>query len=811
MLAIFRKEITGFFNTLIGYIVIIFFLIINSLFMWVLPGEWNIFDGGYAGLDTLFILSPWIFMFLVPAVTMRMIAEEKRLGTMELIFSRPVSEREIVYGKYMASVTLALFALLPGVIYFISVWNLGATPGNLDIGGTTGAFIGLFFLAAVYASAGVFASSLTDNQVIAFIIAVTLCFILFIGFDSFAYLPGLKNVDEVVIRLGINEHYRSISRGVIDLKDLAYFIAAITIFNELTVFKLQSRKWRTSRPEIRSIVRLVLVCSGIIIIASASAIIKLRADLTEDNRFTLSSPTKKILSEIKNDIYIQVYLDGEIPIPLKRLKRSVNEMLDEFRVSSGSKIDYEFINPSEGKDEQQRSTQYQALINKGLAPINLQAADAEGGSTRKIIFPGMIVNYNGIEVPVNFLNNSTASYEENILRSTEGLEYEMIQTIATLSSDTIHKIAFLEGHGEIPEIETADITWNLAKFFTVDRGVIGGKSGVLDNYAAVVIAGPEKEFNEADKLVLDQYIMNGGKVMWLFEEVSVNADSLTFGTTAGLYRPLNLEDQIFRYGARVNPAIVQDLDCVFIRLKVTGSGADPQLVPAPWVYYPKLHPSQNHSITRSLNKVKGEFVNYIDTVGFDGNISKTVLLSTSELSRTLSPPVLISLREAELIPNEKTYNKPRMPVAVLLEGIFPSAFKNRMVSSISDNPDLPVKSESVNTKMIVVADADIIRNEVRRSGLQEAPVPLGQDKYTGEIYGNRDFIINCLNYLVDDKGILDLRSRQLQLRLLNTVKVKTEKLKWQLINVAGPILMVVIAGLIYSYFRRKRYTGVKSA
>ncbi len=809
MYAIFRKEINGFFSSLTGYVVIIVFLLVNSMFMWVLPGEWNIFDSGYAGLDTLFILSPWIFMFLVPAVTMRMIAEEKRLGTIELIFSRPISEREIVYGKYLASVALVLIALLPGLIYYISVYQLGATPGNLDIGGTIGAFIGLFFLAAVYASAGILASSLTDNQVIAFIIAVTICFIMFIGFDSFAYLPGLKKVDEVVIRLGINEHYKSISRGVIDIRDIAYFLAVIAIFNELTVFKLQSHKWNLRKLEAKNWIRLIVSFSVILIVASAFSLLRLRADLTEDNRYTLSTPTKTILSGIKNDIYIQVYLDGEIPIPLKRLKRSVREMLDEFRITSGRRIDYEFINPSEGKDEKQRNSQYQNLANKGLTPINLQAGDAEGGSTRKIIFPGMIVNYNGIEVPVNFLkNNPSIPYEQNILHSVEGIEYEMIQTISTLSSDTVYKVAFLEGHGELPEIETADITWNLAKYFTVDRGTIGGKPGILDSYSAVVIAGPEEEFTEADKLVLDQYIMKGGKVVWLFEEVSVNSDSLAFGETVGLYRPLNLEDQLFRYGARVNPSIIQDLDCMVIRLKVSTGGTNSQLVPAPWVYYPKLHPSQNHPITRSINKVKGEFVNYIDTVGLDRNIKKTVLLSSSELAKTLNPPVMISLREAELIADEKTYNKPYLPVAVLLEGIFPSAFKNRMVSGIIADRNLVVKNESVNTKMIVIADADIIRNEVRRSGLQSAPVPLGQDKYTGEIFGNRDFLVNCLNYLVDDKGILELRSRELKMRLLNTAKVKSEKLKWQLINVGGPVILVILAGLIYGYMRKRKYGGV---
>jgi len=807
MFAIFRKEITGFFSSLTGYIVIIFFLLINSLFMWVLPGEWNIFDGGYAGLDTLFFLSPWIFMFLVPAVTMRMIAEEKRLGTIELIYSRPVTEREIVYGKYFASVALVLMALLPGVIYYYSVWQLGATPGNLDTGGTMGAFIGLFFLAAVYASAGVFASSLTDNQVIAFIIAVTICFLLFTGFDSFAYLPGLKKIDEVVIRLGINEHYKSISRGVIDLRDIVYFMAVIAVFNEFTVFKLQSHRWTSSKSELHNWLRLIYTISAVIIIASASILLRLRADFTEDNRYTLSVHTRKILSEIKNDIYIQVYLDGDIPIPLKRLKRSVTEMLDEFKVASGRKIDFEFINPSEGKDTKQRDAEYEVLAKKGLIPIDVRASDAEGGSTVKRIFPGMLVNYNGTEVPVNFLNNSTPSYEQNILRSVEGLEYELIQTIATLSSDTIYKVAFLEGHGEIPEIETADITYNLAKFFTVDRGVIGGKPGILDNYAAVVVAGPEQEFSEADKLVLDQYIMNGGKVLWLFEEVYVSSDSLATGETVGLYRPLNLEDQLFRYGARVNPAIIQDLDCMVIRLRVAGAGTNPQFVPAPWLYYPKLHPSQNHPITRNINKVKGEFVNYIDTVGLDGAIKKTVLLTSSELSRTLNPPVLISLREAELIPDEKDFKKPYLPVAVLLEGIFPSAFKGRPVNAITADKNLKVKTVSTNSRMIVIADGDIIRNEVNRVGLQENPVQLGLDKYTGEIFGNRDFLINCLNYLVDDKGILELRSRELKLRLLNTTKIKSEKGLWQALNVAGPVLLVLIAGLLYGYFRKRKYTS----
>jgi ABC-2 type transport system permease protein len=235
-------------------------------------------------------------------------------------------------------------------------------------------------------------------------------------------------------------------------------------------------------------------------------------------------------------------------------------------------------------------------------------------------------------------------------------------------------------------------------------------------------------------------------------------------------------------------------------------GTRQQVVPAPWVYYPLLKPSANHPITRSLNRVWGKFVNYIDTVGLDYAIRKKILLSTSDLSRTVTPPMLISLKEAEIPLAEKDFNKKNLPVAVLLEGTFPSAFKNRMVSNLTDDKNFRIRTESKETRMIVIADADIIRNDVKRSGMKETPLPLGQDKYTGELYGNKDFLVNCMNWLVDRNGIMELRSRELKLRLLNTHMIKTERLKWEMINIAGPILIVILAGLLYNYFRRRKYT-----
>jgi ABC-2 type transport system permease protein len=300
--------------------------------------------------------------------------------------------------------------------------------------------------------------------------------------------------------------------------------------------------------------------------------------------------------------------------------------------------------------------------------------------------------------------------------------------------------------------------------------------------------------------------MSGGKAIWLIDEVNVNSDSLVYGETAALYRPLNIEDQLFRYGARINPVVVQDLECVVIPLTVMSGGVRQQVVPAPWLYYPKLIPSSDHPITRNLNKVRGEFISCIDTVGLDKNIRKRILLSTSPYSRTLSPPFIISLKEAETAPDERVFNKSNLSVAVLLEGIFPSAFRNRITDNLTKGENFKVKTESAKTKMIVVADGDIIRNEVRRTGSTETQLTLGLDRYTGEMFGNRDFLINCLNYLVDYNGIMELRSRELKLRLLDNSVIKKERFKWQLINVAGPALIVIIAGLMYNWLRKRKYT-----
>jgi gliding-associated putative ABC transporter substrate-binding component GldG len=408
---------------------------------------------------------------------------------------------------------------------------------------------------------------------------------------------------------------------------------------------------------------------------------------------------------------------------------------------------------------------------------------------------------------MNFLkNNQSLPPEQNLLNSIEGLEYEIIQTISTITSDSIYKIAFIEGHDEIPEIETADITLSLSKFFTIDRGIIAGRPGILDKYSAIIIAGPEKPLDEKDKLVIDQYLMNGGKVLWLYEEVNVNEDSLVAGETMALYQPLNIEDQLFRYGVRVNPAVVQDLECMLRPFNVISGGSRQQVVPVPWLYYPLLLPSSVNPISRNINRVLGRYVNYIDTVGRDPDIRKSVLLTTSAKARTINPPVLITLRDARDTPDEKLFSKSYLPVAVMLSGRFRSAFSNRMVPGITDNKGFRMREIGEPSKMIVVADRDIIRNEVRRSGNNVTPLPLGQDRYTLQTFGNKDFLVNCLNSLVDDNGLMELRSREIKLRLLDKNAIRKNKALIIAVNIAVPILLVIVAGFIYAILRKRMYS-----
>lgn len=556
--------------------------------------------------------------------------------------------------------------------------------------------------------------------------------------------------------------------------------------------------------------QLLIALAVIFLVSYLSSIWFFRLDLTSDKRFTLSNTTRKILEDLPEEVYIQVYLDGDMPIGFKRLRLAAEEMLEEFRVYSKRKVRFEFINPSAETNTKERSRIYNELYKKGIKPTNVQAKDKEGGLSRKIIFPGAMVNYNKLEMPVNFLrNNPMLGSDQNLNQSVEGLEYEFINAIKTLRADTIYKIAFIEGQGELHEQEVESASKALSRYYTIDRGVMGGKLGILDRYAAVIIAKPTKRFTEADKLVLDQYLMKGGRIMWLIDPVQVDMDSLMYSSiTLAFNRDLNLNDQLFHYGVRINYDLIQDIQCAYIPINTALAGNSPQYTPVPWLFFPLLQ-GENHPVTRNLNLVRSEFASVLDTLSGPVGIKKSVLLRTSRYTKVAGVPTLINLEDVKNPPAEKEFNKPFQSVGVLLEGSFRSAFRNRILDDIAGGQSFQFVDHSKTTRMIVLSDGDIIRNDVSLEGSRVVAHPLGQDRFTQQTYGNLDFIVNAVNYLVDDSGLMELRSRELRIRLLDRKKISKNRLAWQLINTLLPVLLIILSGGLAWFVRKKKYSSVK--
>lgn len=554
--------------------------------------------------------------------------------------------------------------------------------------------------------------------------------------------------------------------------------------------------------------QLLLVVCIIILVGYLSNFVFFRLDLTAEKRYTLSNPTKEILKDLDDIVFVKVYLEGELPIGFRRLRNSVKEMLDEFRVYGGTRIQYQFINPSESEDSEARNSFYASLHDQGMVPTNVEVRDKKGGMSQQIIFPWAMITYRDYEMPVRLLkNNPGKTAEENLNNSLEALEFELISTLHNLIVEEYEKIAFVEGHGELDEFLVGDITKELLKYYEVFRGEIDpANPGALNELSLLIIAKPEKPYSEAAKAVLDQYIMQGGKVLWLIDQVAIDLDSLTHSSSAvALIKNLNLDDQLFRYGVRVNPSLVMDMQCAFIPVNTALEGQPARFTPAPWYYSPLLLPPADHMITRNLGMVKAEFASVIDTVGENPGIRKQVLLSSSRNSRFVNAPAFISLEMAKRPMNASFFPISYLPVAVLLEGEFESVYKNRPLP-FNLGAEFQFRERSVPTKMIVIGDGDIIRNDVSISrGVPEA-LPLGYDRYSRQTFANKEFIMNAINYLLDEKGLMELRNRQLTLRLLDREKLRSGKMKWQLINILLPVFLVSLFGFVFTWYRKYRFS-----
>lgn len=552
----------------------------------------------------------------------------------------------------------------------------------------------------------------------------------------------------------------------------------------------------------KSILYIVAIIVGLVILNAISSSVYERFDLTKDNRYTLSDVSTTLISDLDSPLVIDVFLEGDFPSEFRLLQTEVKQIIEEFQLET-NQIFINYINPIQ--DETTRQRNIEELTKSGLEPY-INTDNSTGQVTQDIIFPWAFASYKDQTIKIPLLKRSvTQGLQEQINNSVQSLEYAFADGFSKLVNAKAKKIAILKGNGQLEDIYITDFLqtirpyYNLAQF-TLDSVATNpqGTLNKLKTYDLIVSAKPSIAFSENEKLVLDQYTMNGGKSLWLTESVVMDKDSLynAAGRGVSIMRDLKLNDFFFKYGVRVNPTLVKDLYSAPIMLAI-GEGSEAQMQPLQWQYSPLAASNPNHPITKNLNLVKFDFASPIDTL--KNNIKKSILLQSSPKSKLEGAPTTISLDDVTKAPDEASFNSGPQNLAVLLEGEFSSVYDQRILPfKVKD-----FKSKSEATKMVVISDGNVIRNDVRRN----EPLELGFDQLTGKSFGNKEFLLNTVNYLLDDTGLINIRAKEINVAFLDTDKVKENKGTWQFINIVLPLILLAVFGFVFNYLRKRKYTS----
>lgn len=816
MWAICKKELRQFFSSLTGYIAIIAFLLLNGLLLFVFP-DTDILAFGYATLDKFFELAPWILLLLIPAITMRSFPDEFRMGTYETLQTVPLSRGRLIGGKYLASLIVVVIALVPTLVYFLCIQRLSG-QGGIDTGATTGSYLGLLLLAAVFTAIGIWCSSWTNNAVVAFIAAAFACFILYSGFGAISALPVFTaGLDYYIAMLGIDFHYRSISRGVVDARDVLYVASIILLFLYLTSRHLAAREdagrhlaARERRMRVMGPIVLVLVLAALNLLASSQ--LHYRLDLTKEKRYTLSEPTKAMLRRVDDDIEVDLYLAGDLKPGFHKLAGSTEDELRDFSEYCGGRISVHAYDPLANLSDTAQAMLLDSLKRMGIQPYT-QIAQAKRGEeeSQRIVLPAAIVHYKNRIYPVNLLQGVQAGgegqpEEQEFTNAETLLEYKFGSAIDKLITTEVPMVGYVMGNGEPLDFSVYDLIEDIRHNYRFGIVPLDSDAVIPLKYSAVVIVKPTQRFTDREKLTLDQYVLHGGQIIWAVDVLHAEKDSLRQAQGYVAYdRGLELDDLFFKYGVRVNQDLIEDRQCASLNMVVGMQGDKPQFEALPWPYYPLLSGSLTHPISKNLDPVLSEFANSMDTVKAPG-IRKTVLLQTSDNARTVGTPAIISFDVMKYKDDPRMFPRSDIPVAVLCEGKFQSLFANRVATDVADSlRDVyhePFLAESEKpSRVIVCGDGDIFMNDV----MQGRPMPLGYSQGNDYTFANQDFIENCLEYMVDPSRILETRSKDFTLRLLDPTKVERDRSMWQLINIGLPLLLVIIGGYLYQILRKRRY------
>jgi ABC-2 type transport system permease protein len=540
---------------------------------------------------------------------------------------------------------------------------------------------------------------------------------------------------------------------------------------------------------------------------------RLRLDLTSEQRYTLTPATKELARGLEDVAFVKVYLTGELPADLKRLERATRDVLDEMHAIQPERLQFSFVDPNASSDEKTRREVYDNLQQQGLTYTSIRMKE-KGGRSERIVFPGALVTFRDKTVPVQLLKTQMSTPDADIVnRSVNNVEYELASAIRQAVTKVRPRIAFLEGHGELPAIEVADITQALRAQYDVARVRIDGRVDALSRkdeaskyrvnaYDALIIAKPDSAFSDRDRYVIDQFVMNGGRVLWCIDALDPHLDSLRKNQySMALPLELGIEELLYAYGARLNKDLVLDRSCAPIELYTQPYGNQRKLERFPWYFEPISIPESAHPLVANIDPVHFRFVGSIDTIGVD-SVRKTVLLTSSPLSFAQRAPVRVSLSIVEMDQAFERRATPRLPLAVLLEGRFPSAYADRIPTAFRESPDVAFRDRSPRTAQLVIADGDVIANRVDPS--KGMYYMLGYDRYANaKIYGNRELILNAMNYLLDDRALISIRSRAITLRQLDADRVEKDRRAWQAINLVLPLALTALFGLLYHQHRRR--------
>lgn len=550
-----------------------------------------------------------------------------------------------------------------------------------------------------------------------------------------------------------------------------------------------------------------LVSLIIVLVLIFTKTLYFRIDLTEEGRYSLSDASKDLVAEISEPLTVKLYLDGDLDANMLRLRRSTEDLVRELNMYASEQLVIENYNPNSATTDEERYAEYAELEERGLRGMSVTIRERGGKMSEQVIFPWAEVCSSRDTMAICLMQpSSQKSGEVAVNNAIADLEYLFVDAIRVLNRKEIRKVAFIEGHGELAEEYTYDASGALSRYFQVDRGVIGIDASVLDSYDAIIVAKPMTAYSESDKFIIDQYIMRGGRVLWLLDGAQMSNDMLAEGGATPLIElDVNLNDMLFRYGVRLTPTVVEDMQCAYMPVNVARPGEEPRFEPIPWFYMPLLQASPYHPITKTLQAVRADFASGIEIVGDTAGVRKEVLLITSNASHVNMAPTEIDVMDAINIEPKEYFTTQYVPIAVALEGKFESIYKHRMAPAGVNVDKIIDKSEP--TRMVVVADGDIIRNDIEqhREGLML--VPLGYDRVTRQTHGNKDFIVNAMLYLTDDEGVMQLRNRRIDLRLLNRAVVDSQRDMWMWINTLLPVVLLAIFGGIFFWIRKRKYVG----